>query len=200
MPPGVGTEHSPIHVRDAERIAGYHEAIRTLDETCQCAVEMILADVLRTGIGDKHTTCKHRHRTIVGIVAACLPLLSKCALFVIDLYPGREKQVEVVVVDSHIAYVAADGEILLQTPVEPIQIDIILCGYHDLVVHQLECGYLVGSNKPKRAAIGRHELHPISSILHALRLLGIIEEVSRIGQHLPQATPHDSHEDGAQGQ
>ena len=125
MTSGVGTINAVVEVGYGKTIAGHDEAYRALDEAGQCAVKIILADVLVCSVGHKNAIRAYRNRTVVGCLAAGIPLLHRLALAVVHLNAGREKRKDAPSENGDITQIAGCREVGLQLAAQPIDVYVI---------------------------------------------------------------------------
>ena len=150
----IGTIDGSLHIGNAKAITWHDEPLGTFDETCQCSVKMILADVLVGCISHKHTLTTHCQRTVVRILTACIPRLCHVALTVIHFNARRKQRINMSVVHSHVANVAGGGKVRLQFSTQPIHIDIIWRSNVYAASFHLHGTNLIGCKKTIHTTIG----------------------------------------------
>ena len=116
----IGAEEVGAKMCDSKWIAGHHESCRTLNETSECAFEVVTTNVLCSGISHIDSLGKHREKTIIGILATCSPPCNLFARQVVHFNLWGIEQIDAMIVNCYVAHIATYGEVSMQTSVETI--------------------------------------------------------------------------------
>ena len=187
----VGTIDDAVHVGDAKAIAGHDETFGAIDEACQHAIKMILADVLVGSIRHKDSLLTDSQGTIVGIVAASLPFLRDVSQTVIHFDASGEQSINVSIINGDVTKVAGRREVGLQFTTHPIYIDVIRRGNIDATALHLHCINIVRGKEAIDTTVGRDEIFILLQQNVSFSSLGIIEKLVGSLEHVPHATSDD---------
>ena len=187
----IGAIYDAIHIGDTETVTGNDEPLRAIDEAYQRTVKAVLADVFAPGISHKDAFPTDSQGAIVGIPAACLPLLLYVSTAVIHLNARGEQGIYESFVNGNVANIAGRGEIGLQFTTQPIHRDVVGHGNVNTTLHYLYRTNVIGYHESKHTTVRRNEITIFLQQNRSLRSLGVIKEFVGTLEHIPHLTSHD---------